>query len=738
MKMPSIEELDVQDFLNSPTTKIKRRFSIPSPKKNEEFQLKGTRARVNSTSRKHDNIDSEQKKIEIKEKISKFREIIPVETIQNKIEEEKKVDVSLDQRISLQRVSIDIEFEKIENENFILKKISKFRKIILSLILYLISELFWKLSLKKCDDPKEYHQCEESSLLFTIITSLFYILILKILIFENFSKNLPKVKIIVVITTLSIFVFKYLFNLKENDYLDHGGVNYKLTLFFTLIFFLVYSYFRIGIKLFTKIFELSHEGQKARIVFKKNTSKFQKIKLWLWFFLTLTAIFRGSSELFFKHRKDFNSSILEGISVEKEDQFTCKWKNSNVVWLAPSLENIFKPFFYYNGNRCENYKNDLIIYKGVGGRKGIVGFSSTKNFSIEIKKDQRLTQLHVLKNMKKVLGFQDPEKEIFLDFAFNPPKVELNLKKIELKKEVNWEIDENKKLMPEGGVRSILMIEIDGISRAQLYSKLPLTTKYLREKSKQGYFVKEFFKYHYTQNSENLMKNQETDYLNSALKNNFMTAYVSNYCQLPQKRVNHHHQFIQLACDYNYSPYKKKFFGIDRGPFGMSRNCYFGLDSSKVGFEYAEKFLKMYKGENKMVEFKFIDAQERSSTAVHFLDSELKNFLEFLDDFQNENKSEKILTVLYSKKGSEYFRGISSKDNFYNPFLVFFGEEESLNKEFFMLNLKGNENNLISYFDLEIFLKGFVEGEVTSGGGNEFGKNCEDVGIDKKKCYCVI
>lgn len=258
------------------------------------------------------------------------------------------------------------------------------------------------------------------------------------------------------------------------------------------------------------------------------------------------------------------------------------------------MSGIFKPIFYYNGNDCKGYEDDLVIYKEVAGREGMIAFPSTKNFSLEVKRDRRQTRLHVLKNMKKVLGFDEEDNEVFLDFAFTPPKIELKLKKINLNKNLHTNEIKN------SGFKNIILVQIDGISRSQFYSKLPKTTQHLKQSSKK-FFIKEFFKYHYKEEVKNLIEEENTDYLNSALKNNFATAYISNLCQLPVKRANHHHQFIQLACDYNYSPYKKTFFGLNRDPFGMSRKCYFGRDSSKISFDYAMEFLRVYKEEKNLL-----------------------------------------------------------------------------------------------------------------------------------------
>ena len=80
----------------------------------------------------------------------------------------------------------------------------------------------------------------------------------------------------------------------------------------------------------------------------------------------------------------------------------------------------------------------------------------------------------------------------------------------------------------------------------------------------------------------------------------YVTGIASNVCSLTEKDFTKgygggvfqdpqplDHELFQIACDYHNNPHGESHFFIGRGPYSISKNCYFGKDLSTPHIDYA-------------------------------------------------------------------------------------------------------------------------------------------------------
>ena len=160
--------------------------------------------------------------------------------------------------------------------------------------------------------------------------------------------------------------------------------------------------------------------------------------------------------------------------------------------------------------------------------------------------------------------------------------------------------------------------------------------------------------------------------------------------------------FFQLSCDYNMMPLQNPIsFGLGRGPYTMSRNCFMGEDLTKHTLEYMHQFFNVYKNDRKYYEVRLISGHEFSGENLQFIDEHLSDSLHRL---QAEGHLDNTIVYLYSDHGNHlnflFWKTRSGVSEIMNPFMFvmvpeWFAEEGGVGEK-----LEANTQRLCSHFDL--------------------------------------
>jgi hypothetical protein len=106
---------------------------------------------------------------------------------------------------------------------------------------------------------------------------------------------------------------------------------------------------------------------------------------------------------------------------------------------------------------------------------------------------------------------------------------------------------------------------------------------------------------------------------------------------------------MQAACDPNNFRSKDPYsFGMVRGPFGVSRNCFGGESLVKMVFDYTFEFFETYKNKRKYFNVRLLEPHEFTGIANKFTDLELANFL---NKMESSGHMDNTILQIYSDHG---------------------------------------------------------------------------------------
>ena len=346
--------------------------------------------------------------------------------------------------------------------------------------------------------------------------------------------------------------------------------------------------------------------------------------------------------------------------------------------------------------------------------------------------------------------------EITLDFSKKPPEmIQKVIKNNDLirkrKEESTKNLNENGILK---GIKNVIHIFIDQTSRDHFRRKLPKTfswlekgykinneeidSKYetfqfLKSQSAGPYTVINLIPIYFGLHLKNSLTKEDftipenykhKNYVHFFKNNGFITSQAYNYCSREiidiEEDVVHYpyeafdHEYIM--CDPHYSIPRTP-YSLIKGSYSYLRRCLYGKDTNFWQFNYGKEFWKSYKNEKKFLRLGFQDGHEGSGEIVKYLDDNLFDFLNFIE---NEGEIDKTAFLFHSDHGLNmpgFFSGFEMEEFWIEknlPFLyLVLPNSKSILSNEIRENLKSHEQTMVTAFDINNTFK------TLSGSGRE-------------------
>jgi hypothetical protein len=361
--------------------------------------------------------------------------------------------------------------------------------------------------------------------------------------------------------------------------------------------------------------------------------------------------------------------------------------------------------------------------------------------------------------------------EVVVDLSQNEPEVKITLKKnqtlIDERQAIHSQYKDN---LP---FKNIIQIYIDAFSRNHFRRKFKKVFEWLEEFYESNwtqYSSYQFFKYHavdyYTYANmipayfgvHKWEKYNMPYFLWEYKKRGYIVGQSSNVCEKEGwdlenvfkdylNYTNFDHELNPFFCDPNFSdpdqPYQ-----VFKGAYSVFRKCMYGKDSGDYSIDYAQQFFTTYKDQAKYFRMMFSDAHEGSMEVVKYLDEPVLNFLKFLRE--NGHLENSVLMIMSdhgtTMPGPAY---VSQASDWYSevflPTLFFVIPKNHPKYHDYNLNLKSNENIMITGFDIHSTLLNFVDHNQTSStygsslfsnSINDYWRTCNYYQINSAYCIC--
>ncbi|KRX04954.1 Alkaline-phosphatase-like, core domain [Pseudocohnilembus persalinus] len=244
---------------------------------------------------------------------------------------------------------------------------------------------------------------------------------------------------------------------------------------------------------------------------------------------------------------------------------------------------------------------------------------------------------------------------------------------------------------------NIIIIYIDDLSRVQAHRKLKETLKFfdkyaiktgMSDKKKQkiydlGKRVFEFYRFHVVgqqtqpilfrlaygiklQKQKHKPPENKKDMIFQHFKDmGYIVGFSSNTCTLwclhrskiMRNDVNESppdHEYYSTVFDPTYTD-PKDYFSIFQGPNSIYRRCLYGYDTNYHVLNYGYQFMQTYKNDKKVLYLEFTDSHELTDEVVKYLDTNLRNFL---DDLENNNHISKKTTIYLVSDHGQHLKRI--------------------------------------------------------------------------------
>jgi len=160
------------------------------------------------------------------------------------------------------------------------------------------------------------------------------------------------------------------------------------------------------------------------------------------------------------------------------------------------------------------------------------------------------------------------------------------------------------------------------------------------------------------------------------------------------------HMYYQISCDHNLLPAENPFgFGMTRGPYSVTRNCFMGRDLAGTSLDYMTKFFDTYKDDRKFFTIRIIAGHEFTGENNWYTDVELAKYLGVLEDKGHLQKS---VLLLFSDHGDHIdylmWQTKSGYSELMNPFLFVMVPDhldEKIGEK-----LKVNQQRLMTHYEI--------------------------------------
>ena len=521
-------------------------------------------------------------------------------------------------------------------------------------IIFILSFIFYYLSLQGCDKPEQ--KC------LMALGASFFIQKTFLLIFSSFLTSiiisLSINKIISYHPTLYILFF-YIVNFiifRGMDLKNHGLFNTLGYIIFTPIFLLT-----------NQIFMLCYRNHKQK----------KYLKNFLFFFIIFLPylLIQIKSIL---DCNDWGDGIGGRKMLDDHGKSSCYIRKPKYCFkkIIDNKLDMNMKFNYNCPKKSKSFKENLLMYKGEQFKKTI---DFAYPITTKYKDNETLHNVFMMKNiidMYDINALTEEEKKLKEE-----PEIILHFNEDD-SVDVNITIKPNKTLINERNklykkvdnkYENIIFIFCDGLSRRHLLRKLPETTKLLNKyfsinENNKNLKARsfQFFKYHNFAGFTDInivpmfygvpYLKKGIHFLNYYKENGYILAQSVNFCSqevFPIYNFNSinvdknlfYHENIAMFCDPNYQNPKSP-FSSTYGPYSIWRKCLYGRDSFEYVFEYGNKFLEAYKNNPKFLKIGFDDPHESTSEVIKYIDNSMKNFIEtIIENYFDNNKKSIIFLV---------------------------------------------------------------------------------------------
>ena len=411
----------------------------------------------------------------------------------------------------------------------------------------------------------------------------------------------------------------------------------------------------------------------------------------------------------------------------KVRKIDCNKDNPNSDLVQNMWMNIIKN---KNKNGFNNFEN--IIYPETNNNN-----YTFNKFETQEKFFDTIINNIIMTNDRKLVDEINPEIKLLKNKEKYEIKINVKFNE-ELSKERNQIINQD-----NSPKNNILFLYIDVLSRPHFFRKMKHLSKFLSQFNSHkntSYEVFQFMKYQSFKNDYHMsgiqtifyQQNPKTDgiktnnshILSLLKKEGYITAQSANYC---------FKEFYSLESEFNFfektniEEYDHENIAMFCDPFFMQeiknpsiKKCLYGKNSFEYVLEYGYQFWTKYSNNKKFLRLSFFEGNEKTGEVIKYLDYYLYHFLFNL--YEN-NYLNNTFIFLLSGQGNSYNDLYSSMNYFdYDYFIekylgtfFIFLDKNGLNlTNNDLINIKNNQQNMITAYDIHYTLKSIIENNIYS------------------------
>lgn len=319
-------------------------------------------------------------------------------------------------------------------------------------------------------------------------------------------------------------------------------------------------------------------------------------------------------------------------------------------------------------------------------------------------------------------------------------------------------------------VDNMLIFFFDTISRANFRARLPKVYKWIEqhyENKTSPLESYQFFKLHGTHSSTFMSVNEmfsgkypfhhmidPQPLIHEIFKQSgFVTGHGINECSALEYDYqpdftdviwdNYDHELFALFCDPQYY-IPGRSTGMYVGPYSAFRRCLYKKDTFEYVLEFGEKFMKTYKDNKKFLLMSFIDGHEFTNEVITYVDDHIYDWLIRHEQQIYDGKTGIMFVSDHGlhMAGTVDLRGASDITTEYTLPNLHILLPRKLADNFYGRGLKENENMLVSFYDVNSFLREMAGAYTRSylSIGLFFKKlentTCENITVREENCRC--
>ena len=601
------------------------------------------------------------------------------------------------------------------------EKFKKNKNMILIFISFILTYLFYFLSLESCFDGEGPCSTYVNWIKIKVFEELISCILLSIIIQLIIFQVVPKIHLIHIII---IFSWSYYYR-HGIDYTDHGYFNF----FFYFIMIVICNF--VVIPLDILLFCSKHRDNKKKIVLIYLGSLFLFIII---IYIYLFNFKANCSEW----PKGLNNTSIEYNSTKYGCQIKIPKKCTYKIF------DFIQDYTKLKGLDCKQINNKKYKEIFLSHSRSPYVNKSSKRIGIPLtnKDPSCLNYLkrgspmsdYIFNNLidmdnKEILDkyYKDKIPEIILDYTDNDKgKLDIDVKFNKTLSEERKKLEINSKPYSD----NILLLYIDSVSRANALRKLKKTMSFFEkfmpykgnfnEKyPSEIYHGFQFFKYHsfhdyttgnypllfYGQKKENSKKIVITKFIK---ENGYITCNINDYCVLEPT-----HTFKDFTED---EVFDHQFIICDPNNIEMSCNeirCLYDKQNIEYLLEYVEQFWRKYKDNRKYVSFIVNHGHEGTLNVIKYQDEIIANFLQRLFD---DNLLKNSIIIFISDHGvgmpSIYYPYDFYKTEIHLPSLfMIINDRKNITYDKQYKYIQENQQNFITAFDIYNTLGNIIYGD---------------------------